>query len=351
MEDYECFDDHSDSSESEEFYEDEEQLEGGAYQLDYIDGMYGQGTGGMLYGGRGDNPYINFLKKYGNQGYTRAELLKMYREQGNIPKRVPKKRRGPNKDGEIYCDTNGRFYKSQKRKDLHCPSEKTERMAKMEGKVFICPETRKTYVKKGMYMKYCPSADRTGYKPSRKMTNPVDGYILCDKNGRYYKTQGTYDYYCPDSGSYGIKKSKGKKRSDVLIYDKLKEINVEKALKRGRSKSRTKKIPNSRASSFDIGLDEILDEEEILIKPRKYYYDIDKDLACKDEGLRYCNYTGKCVEPLDEYTDCLNKMGLMSDKDYRIPGSKYMDIQLKKDSKFLKKIKPSEIQRMYNLVE
>lgn len=349
MEDYECFDYHSDISESEEFYEDEDKLEGGAYQLDYIDGMYGEGCGGVLYGGRGDNPYINFLKANGNKGYTRAELLKMYREQGNVPKYVPKNKRGPNKDAKIYCDTNGRFYKTQAGKDKYCPEEKTKKMSKMEGKVFICPETRKTYVKRGMYMKYCPSADKSNYVPrKRKMTDKVEGYILCDKNGRYYKTQGTYDYYCPDSGSYKVKKSKDKKRSNVLIYndddnDQIEEIDVEKIINRGRSKERNiSKNILERKDIARIGSDEILDE---------YYYDIDKDAACKDQGLRYCNYTGECVEPIEEFTDCLNKMGLEKDYDYYPRIGRYGDVQLNKQSKFLKNISSNEMYKLYGLVK
>ncbi len=167
-------------SEGDEYYDDSsEEMEGGAYQLDYIDGMYGNGYGGVLYGGRipkGSNmdfdTYNKLMsKKKNNLGkklYTKKEIETMYNnlrvrkglpiiDFSKVKKRFSNKKRPLKPRINKKCDSNGRTYVYQSGYDKHC-KERKKRVNRKPLKPRInriCPTNGRKYIYQSSYDKYC----------------------------------------------------------------------------------------------------------------------------------------------------------------------------------------------------
>lgn len=144
----------SDSSydENDEFYEGDEELKGGSYQLstDYLDSM-GMGYGGELYGGaRRKNclsDYNLFFKYYRKKGLTPKQIGAKWRSGAKMPRvSVPKNR-------------------------VRCAQTKRRRKAPVKKHV-----TRRTTRKK------------SGSKVGRK----------CASNNKYYKLDSNYKKFCKE---------------------------------------------------------------------------------------------------------------------------------------------------------
>lgn len=195
-------DDYEDSfeDESEKFYENEEELEGGAYQLDYIDGMYGEGRGGVLYGGAGRRgvgatPWAKFRTMNKGSKLKGEELKKAYRkylknelkmiDEEKIKIRA-KRKRSPWQ--QFVSDSKGTGKSlEQLSKEYRMMNKMSEKIYNEEGKMSKC---------KSMGKIYNPKTKRCNKKlPKIKSLTLEERRILCEilgkdfsgKSGRCYK--------------------------------------------------------------------------------------------------------------------------------------------------------------------
>lgn len=185
---YECY------SDGDEFYEDNEEIEGGAYsddenyyydssedfeggayQLDYIDGMYGNGRsyGGVVYGGgriqKGSHMDYETYEKLMLSKKKRPikviqNMYNLLQEKNGRPtinfnkmnKKIKTTRPRKQKINK-YCDKNKKTYVYQSGYDKYCIEKEKKRRRQLKEKINKkCPYGKqKTYVYQSGYDKYC----------------------------------------------------------------------------------------------------------------------------------------------------------------------------------------------------
>lgn len=193
------YDDNSSYDEQDEFYgDDHEDMEGGAYQLDYIDGMYGMGDGGgyggVMYGG-GSSKWTKFYSSVAKKGYTMAEASVFYR-QGAKLRDIPKKPGYAKKvvvkrPGGKKCAANGRVYAYPANYDKYCISRKSGSKSLLRN-----PVQAKICAEKGLH--YCPLTGRCRKRETIRACYNKAGipYYYNKSTGnvvaRYNKSTGKY---------------------------------------------------------------------------------------------------------------------------------------------------------------
>lgn len=163
------------------YYEDEEDVEGGAYQLDYIDGMYGNGMrGGVIYGGFAKGkvmPLKAYQEMMKRRGYKPSEIKKMRakllarrknpskkttKRKASVKRRIPV--RGTNVNRTQYrprpsgkkCKANGTTYRYKSNYDRYCPKKNViySHVGKCPSGYRYCPITGRCRLAKNIISCY-----------------------------------------------------------------------------------------------------------------------------------------------------------------------------------------------------
>ncbi len=203
---------YSDSNESydenDEFYDDSEELEGGAYELNYVDGMYGNGRGGMLEGG-GANKFTRYFKAAAKKGYDMKQAAVQYRKGIKVSQLPVKKRKSATKKrvtkkrsvskGRL-CKANGRHYKTMGNYKRFCikPKSKPRRRSgsKTSRRSYTYDEDRALKcLTKGL--SWCPSTKRC-----RKRENLANCFDNAGIPYFFKKGEAPHSFYDPETLEY-----------------------------------------------------------------------------------------------------------------------------------------------------
>lgn len=174
------------NSESEFEYSDEDKLEGGAYQLAYIDEM-GMGYGGELYGGFGTTAWNEF--RMANKGKPLSEVSRLYKESMGDVRKAPKSRKSRKSKGKInsglasYLDYKRKGLNKGFSLDVINAAWRTENPQKKSYKKKTVDQLKKRCKDLGKY--YNPETRRCN-KRAKLVGSIEDRFDLCFSKDKLY---------------------------------------------------------------------------------------------------------------------------------------------------------------------